>query len=67
MLVETRDKFLPQNKKKKKQNEKTIMIATWHPALKHLFKILREKHHQHIEQDIHLRKSIPRETNNYIQ
>ena len=40
MLVKTRDELLPQNKKS--QNEKTIMVRTWHSALKHLSKIFQE-------------------------
>ena len=42
MLAKTRDELLPQ-KNKRNQNEKTIMVTTWHPALKHLSKILQEK------------------------
>ena len=38
VLAKTRDKLLTQNKKD--QNEKTIMVTTWHPTLKHLSKIL---------------------------
>ena len=41
------------------QNEKTIMVTTWHSALKHLSKILQEKYHQHIEKDIYLQKVFP--------
>ena len=57
MLTKTRDEFLP-------QNEKIIiiiiiMVTTWHPALKHLSKILQEKCHQHIEKDIYLKKVFP--------
>ena len=46
ILAKTRDKLLTQNKKTK-QNEKTITVTTWHPALKHLHQILRVKY-QHI-------------------
>ena len=46
MLAKTRDKLLTQNKKTK-QNEKTLTVTTWHPALKHLHQILRVKY-QHI-------------------
>ena len=53
MLAKTRHQLLPQNKK---QNKKTIMVTIWHPALKHLFKILQEKYHQHIENDTYLKK-----------
>ena len=35
MLAKTRDKLLPQNNKKK-----TVMVTSWHPALKHLSKML---------------------------
>ena len=35
------------------------MITTWHPALKHLYKILQEKYHQHIEKDIYLKRVFP--------
>ena len=35
------------------------MITTWHPALKHLYKILQEKYHQHIEKDIYLKGVFP--------
>ena len=48
-----------QQKNKRNQNEKTIMVTTWHPALKHLPKILQEKYHQHIEKDIYLQKVFP--------
>ena len=58
MLAKTRDELLPENNKKS-QNEKTIMVTTWHPALKHLSKILQEKYHQHIEKDIYLKKVFP--------
>ena len=58
MLAKTRDELLPENNKKN-QNEKTIMVTTWHPALKHLSKILQEKYHQHIEKDIYLKKVFP--------
>ena len=54
VLAKTRDKLLTQNKKD--QNEKTIMVTTWHPTLKHLSKILQEKYHQHIEKDLCLKK-----------
>lgn len=52
MPVKTRDEFLLQNQKN--PNGKTIIVKTWHPALKHLFQILREKCHQHIENHIYL-------------
>ena len=58
MLAKTRDKLLPQNNKKS-QNEKTIMVTTWHPALKHLSKILQEKYNQHIKRDIQRKKVFP--------
>ena len=58
MLSKTRDELLPQ-KNKRNQNEKTKMVTTWHPALKHLSKILQEKYHQHIEKDIYLKKVFP--------
>ena len=64
MLVKICDELLPQNKKT--QNEKTIMVTTWHPVLKYLSKIFQEKNHQHTEKDICLKKSTPRETNNCI-
>ena len=35
------------------------MVTTWHPALKHLSKILQEKYHQHIEKDSYLKKAFP--------
>ena len=35
------------------------MVRTWHPAHKHLSKILQEKYHQHIEKDIYLKKVFP--------
>ena len=35
------------------------MVTSWHPALKHLSKILQEKYHQHIEKDIYLKKVFP--------
>ena len=57
MLPKTRDKLLTQNKKS--QNEKTIMVRTWHPALKYLSKVLQEKYHQYIEKDIYLKKAFP--------
>ena len=55
MLEKTPDKLLTQNQKN--QNEKTIMVTTWHPALKQLPKILCEP--QHIENDIYLNKVFP--------
>ena len=44
----------------KRQNEKTIMVTTWHPSLKHLSKILQEKYHQHIQKDIYLKNVSPK-------
>ena len=41
MLAKTSDELLPQIKKT--QNEQTIMVTIWHPALKHLSKILNKK------------------------
>ena len=38
MFEKTRDELLPQNKKG--QNENTIFITTWHPALKYVSKVL---------------------------
>ena len=35
------------------------MNTTWHPALKHLSKILREKYDRHNEKDIYLKKVFP--------
>ena len=35
------------------------MVTIWHPALKHLSKILQEKYRQHIEKDIYLKKVFP--------
>ena len=58
MLAKTRDKLLPQNKES--QKEKIIMVTTWHPALKHLSKILQQRYHQHIEKDICLKKCFQR-------
>ena len=59
-LAKMRDKVLLQNQKTK-QNEKTIMITTWHLALKHLSKILKEKYrHRQIETDIYLKKVFPK-------
>ena len=58
ILAKTPDQLLLQNNKRN-QNGKTIMVTTWHPALKHLFKILQEKYHQHIEKDIYLKKIFP--------
>ena len=46
MLAKTRDKLLPQNQLNK--NEKTKMVTTWHPVLKNLFQMLREKYYQHM-------------------
>ena len=59
MLARTCDELLPQNKKS--QIEKTIMVTTWHPALKYLSfkKVLQEKYHLHIEKDIYLKKVFP--------
>ena len=57
MLAKTRDKLVTQNKKR--QNEKKIMVRTWHPALKYLSKVLQEKYHQYIEKDIYLKKVFP--------
>ena len=54
MLANSRDKLLP--KTSKNQNEKTIMVPIWHPALKNLSQILREKDQQHIENKIYLKK-----------
>ena len=59
MLAKTPDEILPQ-KNKRNQNEKTIMVTTWHPAPKHLSKILQEKYHQHIEKGIYLKKVFQR-------
>ena len=58
MLAKTPDELLPQ-KNKRNQNEKTIMVTTWRPALKHQSKILQEKYHQHLEKDIYLKKVFP--------
>ena len=33
----------------------TIMVTTWHPALKDLCKILQEKYRQHIEKEIYIK------------
>ena len=52
MLAKTRDELEPQ-KNKRNQNEKTIMVTTWHPALKH------PKYHYHIEKDMYLKKVFP--------
>ena len=52
MPTKTHDEFLLQNQKN--PNGKTIIVTTWHPALEHLFQILREKCHQHIENHIYL-------------
>ena len=57
MLAKTRDKLVTQNKKR--QNEKKIMVRTWHPALKYLSKVLQEKYHQYIEKGIYLKKAFP--------
>ena len=46
MLAKTCDELL--TRKRKSQNEKTIKVTTWHPALKDLSDILQEKYHQHI-------------------
>ena len=46
MLAKTCDELLTRNRKR--QNEKTIKVTTWHPALKHLSDIFQEKYHQHI-------------------
>ena len=54
ILAKTRDELLTQNKKS--QNEKTLTVTTWHPALKYLSKVLQEKYHQHIEKDIYLKR-----------
>ena len=57
ILAKTRDELLPQNKES--QNQKTMMVTTWHPTLKHLSKILLEKFHQHIEKNIYLKNVFP--------
>ena len=57
MLSKARDELLLQNQKTK--NEKTIMVTTWHPALKQLPQILREKYNQLIENDNYLKKVFP--------
>ena len=57
MLAKPRDELLTQNKKS--QNGKTIMVSTWHPALKYLSKVFQEIYHQHIENDLYLKKVLP--------
>ena len=51
------EELIPQNQKN--QNEKTVMVTTWHPAMNYLSKIIREKYYQHIENDIYLKKVFP--------
>ena len=64
MLAKARDELLIQNQESRRK--KTIMVTTWHPALKRFSQILCEKHHHHIKNDIYLKKSTPGESNNCI-
>ena len=48
------------HKIKKQTNEKAILVTTWHSAQKHWSQIPREKYHQHIENDIYLKKVFPK-------
>ena len=38
------------------------MVSTWHPALKYLSTVIQEKYHQHIGNDISLKKVLPENT-----
>ena len=42
------------------------MFTTFPPAMKHLSQVTREKYYEHIENEIHLKRSIPRQANNCI-